>query len=295
MENAPLVSIVVITYNSSESVIETLESAKKQSYTNLELIVTDDCSSDDTVELCKQWIQENKSRFIRIELITAKKNTGVSSNINRGYRAAQGKWVKVIAGDDILLFDCIESYIDYVKTNPTAKFLFARTEVFGGTPEQNRFFSADVFKYEFFELPTKEQYKHLISKDNCIPASTAFIHRETLLEQFDLFDERIPLLEDLPMWIRATNKGYHLFCIDKNTVKYRLSPNSLSTSASTSSNYNLRYERSVALCYIHYQFKAKLKVNALRALKTYFHHRAVLTDSKSHQLFWETLRWCVIA
>jgi len=295
MGNAPLVSIIVITYNSSKSVIETLESARMQTYTNIELIITDDCSSDNTLELCKLWIQENKSRFTRIRQITTKKNTGVPSNINRGYRAAEGKWVKAIAGDDILLSDCIENYIDYIKLNPDAKFLFARTEVFGGTPEQNKFFSADVFKYDFFELSVKEQYKHLISKDNCIPASTAFIHRETLLKQFDLFDERIPLLEDLPMWIRATNKGYHLFCIDKKTVKYRLSPNSLSTSASTASNYNLKYEKSVALCYIRYQFKAKLKMNALRALKAYFHHRAVLTDSKSHQLFWETLRWCVIA
>ncbi|MFA6872793.1 MAG: glycosyltransferase [Bacteroidaceae bacterium] len=295
MESAPLVSIVVITYNSSKSVLETLESARAQSYTNLELIITDDYSSDNTIELCQQWIQENKSRFTRIGLITTKKNTGVPSNINRGYRATEGKWVKVIAGDDILLSDCIDNYIDYIRTNSDAKFLFAQTEVFGGTPEQNEFFSTNVFNYKFFDLSAKEQYKYLISKDNCIPASTAFIHRETLLKQFDLFDERIPLLEDLPMWIRATKKGYRLFCIDKKTVKYRLSPSSLSTSASTSSNYNLKYERSVALCYIHYQFKAKLKIHTLRALKTYFHHRAVLTDSKSHQFLWETLRWCIIA
>ena len=51
-ENNPLVSINVITYNSSKFVLETLESAKAQTYQNIELIVSDDCSTDNTVEIC---------------------------------------------------------------------------------------------------------------------------------------------------------------------------------------------------------------------------------------------------
>jgi alpha-1,3-rhamnosyltransferase len=52
----PLVSVVIITYNSSKYVLETLESAKAQTYQNIELIVSDDCSTDDTVEKCREWI-----------------------------------------------------------------------------------------------------------------------------------------------------------------------------------------------------------------------------------------------
>ena len=62
-EGNPLVSIIVITYNSSKYVLETLESAKAQTYQNIELIVTDDCSNDNTVEICRKWIEENKERF----------------------------------------------------------------------------------------------------------------------------------------------------------------------------------------------------------------------------------------
>ncbi len=54
----PLVSIIVCTYNSSKYVLETLESAKEQTYQNVELIVSDDCSTDNTVELCRKWIAE---------------------------------------------------------------------------------------------------------------------------------------------------------------------------------------------------------------------------------------------
>ena len=64
-----LVSIVVITYNSSHYVLETLESIKSQTYKNIELIVTDDCSSDDTIFLCQNWIEKNKSNFVRTSLL----------------------------------------------------------------------------------------------------------------------------------------------------------------------------------------------------------------------------------
>ena len=115
----PLVSIIVITYNSSKYVLETLESAKAQTYQNIELIVSDDCSTDNTVEICREWIEKNKKRFLRTELITSEKNTGIPANCNRGVKAAQGEWVKLIAGDDILCNNCIEANIEYAK-----KFLF---------------------------------------------------------------------------------------------------------------------------------------------------------------------------
>jgi len=76
----PLVSIIVITYNSSEYVIETLESAKAQTYQNIELIVSDDCSTDETLEICRDWMKKNQDRFVRSELITTEKNTGISGN-----------------------------------------------------------------------------------------------------------------------------------------------------------------------------------------------------------------------
>ena len=70
----PLVSIIVITYNSAKYVLETLESARYQTYQNIELIVSDDCSVDNTVEICNNWIKKNSNRFARVELITVNKN-----------------------------------------------------------------------------------------------------------------------------------------------------------------------------------------------------------------------------
>ena len=70
-QNIPLVSVSVITYNSSKTVLETLESVKTQTYPNIELIISDDCSPDNTVEVCREWIEQNKERFVRIEILAA--------------------------------------------------------------------------------------------------------------------------------------------------------------------------------------------------------------------------------
>ena len=102
MSNNPLVSIVVVTYNSSEFVLETLESAKIQTYKNIELIVTDDCSKDNTLEIVKDWVDKNKDSFIHTLVLEATVNTGISGNCNRGCNASKGEYIKTIAGDDTL-------------------------------------------------------------------------------------------------------------------------------------------------------------------------------------------------
>ena len=106
-----LVSVVLITYNSSSYVLDTLESVKNQTWDNIELIVSDDGSTDDTITICSSWIAENQNRFYKVVLITVAENTGIPSNCNRGLRATQGEWLKIISGDDILLNSCISQYL----------------------------------------------------------------------------------------------------------------------------------------------------------------------------------------
>jgi glycosyltransferase involved in cell wall biosynthesis len=98
MINKPLVSIIVVTYNSSKYVIETLESARLQSYKNVELIVTDDSSSDDTVEICKNWGLLHASHFVNFTIIESRQNQGIASNCNKGLLGASGEWDKTDRG-----------------------------------------------------------------------------------------------------------------------------------------------------------------------------------------------------
>ena len=103
-----LVSVVVLAYRSADTIIETLESIKKQTYPKIELIVTDDGSPDNTVEVVEHWMKDNKGCLSDMKLVTTEKNTGLPSNINRGLQAATGMYYKGIAGDDYLTEDAIE-------------------------------------------------------------------------------------------------------------------------------------------------------------------------------------------
>ena len=238
MNNQPLVSVPVITYNSSKFVLETLESIKAQTYQNIELIISDDCSTDNTVDLCRKWVEENKKRFNRTQIITSEINMGVSANLNRAEVACQGNWVKFLDGDDLLLPTCVQDYMDFVLEYPETIYMFSRIEAFGASEERNKYYTEKVFDYTIFDLDAKQQYEKLIWQ-NCIMSSTCMYNRKKNAELGLKNDERISLLEDWPRWINVTKKGIRLSFLDKVEVRYRLHEKSLSTSGTISPSYML--------------------------------------------------------
>ena len=219
-----LVTVVVITYNSAKYILDTLESIKGQTYENLELVISDDCSTDNCVEICFDWIEENKSRFVRTELITVKKNTGIAANGNRGYKAAKGEWVKGIAGDDALLPNCIEDNIKYININQDARVLFSYTKMYLNTFDECNFIRLvpGVFPGNIINetITATEQYNLLLLSDRITFSPSSFIHRHTHM-LLGGFDEKMKMQEDYPMWLCFTKAGYKLYFMEKQTVKYR--------------------------------------------------------------------------
>ena len=221
----PLVSVVVITYNSAQYVLETLNSIKEQSYSNIELIISDDCSKDKTVEICRDWLAENKEKFVRTELITVEKNTGTSANINRGIKASKGKWIKSIAGDDCLLPNCISDNVSHVIKNEHVNILFSRVKPIGNVEEGRKW--PFLNPEPFFSAFTPRQFRILLCERNFLPAPSVFM-RKSVWEQLGGYNEDIPLLEDWPMWMKATQMGYKLSFMNKETAEYRFSDSSSS-------------------------------------------------------------------
>lgn len=126
-DTSPLVSVCVVTYNSAEFIIETLESIKSQTYKKMELIISDDCSSDNTVELCEEWIEKNESYFFRTEILTVNKKTGSRANVKRVEEKTKGKYNKVIAGDDYIDAKYIEKCVEVLINNPDCGMVFTNT------------------------------------------------------------------------------------------------------------------------------------------------------------------------
>ncbi len=258
----PLVSIIVITYNSAEFVLETLESAQAQTYRNVELIVSDDCSPDNTVEVCRDWMGRHKDRFVRAELLTADQNTGIAPNCNRGVQAARGEWVKTIAGDDVLLDDCIETFVKSVCRQPGTHLACCGILPFGDGQTYQPYFPPAWF----LRLSADRQLTTLLRKGTFIPGPAMFFERETLC-RLGMFNEAYPFMEDYPFYVKAAKKGYRFFLIPKPLVRYRVHPGSVTHKSNSPSVVSW-----------HRYFRNEM-IPLLRAKKmvfSYWHH--VLSD-----------------
>lgn len=245
----PLVSVVVATYNSAATVIETLDSIYNQSYRNIELIISDDGSMDNTVVLCKEWLFNHRERFISTKLMVSRENRGISSNFNKGLREATGVWVKPIAADDRLLSDCIDKLINNIKKNTYQKIVFAKVVGFGNLDAAEKWPLKNV-KWLFDNLSFKEM-KILLTQANFLPAASAIINKE-VFEEIGYYDETIPLLEDWPFWVKAVFHNIQLSFFDDYVAEYRFSEDSISMGTmKCSSPYKESLEMAVRFAQAH--------------------------------------------
>jgi glycosyltransferase involved in cell wall biosynthesis len=218
--NEKLVSIIIVTYNSAKFVLETLESAKAQTYQNLELIVSDDCSTDNTLYICQKWISENKNRFRRAELINSEFNTGISSNCNRGMTIAEGEWVKLIAGDDILLDNCIMDNINFIQLNPNSELVFSKPKRFGGDIVSMKISENNYLANEWiFNASQEVQLQKDLERTPYWYACTLFL-KKSIWKKFR-FDENYPNVEDIPFMLKCLKGGHKLSYFPVFTVNYR--------------------------------------------------------------------------
>ena len=221
-----LISVIISTYNSSVFILETLDSIRDQKWKDIELIITDDNSNDETLNTCYRWLEENSSRFRGTQVITSDLNTGVSANANRGLRAARGEWVKFIGSDDTLLPDCLEDNMNFISGNPNIKILFSRINIYNRDFSPGNYLETTpggMITADSILWPgrsAESQYRMLLVSDRIHFSPSVFMHR-SLVQSLGGFDERFRLLEDYPLWLALTKNGHRLYFMDKVTVNYR--------------------------------------------------------------------------
>ena len=229
MKEQELISVIVITYNSENTILDTLDSINNQTYTNIEIVVSDDCSEDKTLELVRDYAHINGNVII----VPDEKNRGVPANVNKGIRAATGRFFKIIAGDDILEPFSIDAYKKHYEENVITVSDFS---VFGSENEEvmektKKYFARLCF---FYNLPQKKQRKVLAACSPICTPATGLISNE-LLEKVGYFSERYRYMEDYPFYFKCANNGICFKYLDEKLVRYRVSKNSLSHSFSKKS------------------------------------------------------------
>ena len=225
-----LVSVVLITYNSSRYVLETLESVRNQTWDNIELIVSDDGSTDDTITICSNWLTENKDRFYNTVFITVTENTGIPANCNRGLRAVNGQWVKIISGDDILLNNCISDNLDYAQRFPESSFIVSDVKEI----DENSIIVRDEVVNEGLNYiakmsSVKKQLKAYTRWPVFLNVPTFFCKTEVIVK-VGYCDEEFKIYEDTTMVIRIFEQGSRMHYMKKPSVAYRIHNNSISRS-----------------------------------------------------------------
>lgn len=123
----PLVSIVICTYNQQNFIRETLDSVLAQTYPNIEIIVSDDGSSDETPNILREYASRYPDK---IKPVFSPVNTGIPSNINRAMAQRAGEYVAWLDGDDLMMPTKIEKQVDVLLAHPEATGCYHDADVF---------------------------------------------------------------------------------------------------------------------------------------------------------------------
>jgi len=232
---SPLISVVVLTYNSSDYIIETLESIKNQDYPNLEIIVSDDGSVDRTCPIVSDWIENNKDLFKRALLIKSFKNRGICHNYNQGVFNSQGVYIKTIDGDDCLNgADAISKYVTFVLNN-NVEICISDVKLFS-TDNFDMTHYRETFDFYYRCVDESfEQQRSRIVDDHCLPDPALFFSRK-LYDEVNGFDESYVLLEEWPFFFNVLNKGYKVYGIPEQLVQYRIHAKSVSHNKKNKAN-----------------------------------------------------------
>ena len=106
------VSVIMPSYNTAEYIGESIDSVLAQTYTNWELIIVDDCSTDDTDDVVASYLVDERIRYLKNE-----QNSGAAVSRNRALREATGRWIAFLDSDDVWLPEKLEKQIAFMEEN----------------------------------------------------------------------------------------------------------------------------------------------------------------------------------
>jgi glycosyltransferase involved in cell wall biosynthesis len=209
----PLVSIHIISYNQREFIDETLTSALEQDYDNLEVIVSDDASTDGTADVIKSYVQKYPSR---LKVIVGGPRLGITGNSNRALKLCHGKYIAFQGGDDILLPGKIKSQVTWLESDESRVLCTHDVDVFDSTSGRTLYYWGDLFKLRYGHgLEDILKYGH-----PCIGPGTAIMIRASCMP-IEGFDDRLRVASDIKFFYDCLAAGGSFGFIPGVFARYR--------------------------------------------------------------------------
>lgn len=207
--NTEKVSIVLPTYNGAEFIDQSIQSVINQTYQSWELIIVDDCSTDSTPEIIREYSNSDN----RIRIIRNNNNLKLPASLNVGFSKATGVYYTWTSDDNIFDSDALEVMVEAFSNNPRADLVYCdvrRIDDTGHPAKAKQFSTSPQFLYLY----------------NVIQA--CFLYRSTVHEELGGYDPSLFLVEDYDFWLRAFRK--HQFIHIKGPhYSYRMHAKSLSS------------------------------------------------------------------
>ena len=209
----PLVSCLVLSYNNATLMLNTLNSVIEQTYANTELIIIDDGSSDNSVEVIERWIREKK---VDCRLEVHPENWGISRSVDHAVSLSKGEYVAMV-GDDIWLPQRLSVLMEEAERHPESAIIFSDCSLVDGDGNliKDSFTAGkNIAKYG---LAGGSTFHLILAGINPIAAPTAIVKR-TCVASIGGYDTSL-LTEDRDMWLRLTQR-YPVSYVDLVLLKY---------------------------------------------------------------------------
>lgn len=241
-----MVSIIMPSYNASQFIEESIESVLNQTYQDWELLITDDCSKDNSIEIIQSYVTKDS----RIKLFSLKCNGGAAKARNKSISEAKGKYIAFLDSDDIWDSSKLEEQIAFMEVN-NLPFSFT---AYDQMSEEGELLNKVI------EVPKDISY-HGYLKNTIIGCLTVIINKE-LVGDFKM--PNIKTSQDMATWLLVLKRGYKAYGLNRNLATYRLVGNSNSSKKSKAAKDVWKVYREIeklsiaysVICFCGYAFNA---------------------------------------
>lgn len=205
----PLVSVVIPCYNHEKYVKECISSVIDQDYRNIELIIIDDGSIDNSVEKIKELIEVCEQRFVRFEF-RVRPNRGLCETLNEGVEWSRGEFYSAVASDDIFKPNKTNIQVDYLLSKPSCVAVFGNVDIISSEGALLRSINTSLSSYKFNDIFF---HRHRL------PAPTQMIRLDALRKTGGYPAGMV--IEDFYMWLKLSNSGGNLDKLEMSLASYR--------------------------------------------------------------------------
>jgi len=218
MINNELISICIPVYNGEKYIEETLNSIINQTYQNIEIIVSDNASTDNTYSIVKQFMDKDS----RVKYYRNETNLGYSGNLNKLIDLANSEYIAIYHADDIYANNIIEKEVDFLNENSELAGCFTLGKMIdsSGTPIKNKFIYNETNLIDDLIIDLSFFIKRMYESGNVFICPTSMI-KKRVYQELNGYSMDVKFIEDQDMWTRILEK-YKLGIVAKELISYRV-------------------------------------------------------------------------